>query len=143
MVKIQNQEVNMKFILIALCSFFILPIYAQENITGKWAYSGSGCRDESFTHGSHRSMSSEMSHSIESAIFTFNDNNEASLKLSLKGGESDTMSSDYTFDGSVLNILEWEGSNIRLINNRLIIHTGDSEDDSECKAGGDIYLCCS
>ncbi|MDE0118726.1 MAG: hypothetical protein OXM55_01800 [Bdellovibrionales bacterium] len=125
----------MKFIYYFLCIFFVLPLYAQEDITGKWAYSGSGCRDVSFNPDSHRSASSEFSQSIESAIFTFNDDNEVSATTTLKSEESDTVSSDYTFDGSVLVIKDWDEAKIKLVNNRLIIHTGDNDDDSECKTG--------
>ena len=110
-----------------------LSFSAFADVTGTWAYSGSGCRDSSLDPDSHRSkIPSSGETMVSEAIFTFNRDGTAEMKATFEDGGKSHEKGTYTLRGDRLTIHEWDVS-IKVVENRIVIQ--DEEEDEVCDRG--------
>ena len=118
---------------LSLLTLFLLCPFALADVTGTWAYSGSGCRNQALDASNHRSKAPSNAEDIVlSAIFTFSASGTVQMNASLNDGTIQNETSDYTLDGNSLTINEWSNVTITVQDDRIIIV--DSE-ETACNSG--------
>ena len=80
----------MRHFLMLVTVFCFSAFSAEDTVVGKWAWSGSGCIDESLDIGTFRSKNPAMFEDADSIIFTFKSNGRAQMNT------TDTTSSEKT-----------------------------------------------
>ncbi len=118
-----------------LIGFIFASLSAYADVTGTWAYSGSGCRDDgSLSSESHRSKASE--EPIDEAIFTFESDGTARMDAVFENGEKVTEQGTYDLNGDSLVIHNWDGAVITVVDDRIVIYSEEnSENSSSCRSG--------
>ncbi len=120
----------MKFLLIG---FIFASLSAYADVTGTWAYSGSGCRNESLSPESHRSKAPSGGR-IDEAIFTFESDGTAKMDAILDG-EKVTQRGTYSLNGDSLVIHNWGDSVIKVVGDRIVIYSEKDSENSSCRSG--------
>ena len=119
----------MRFFLIFL---IILSFSSFADVTGTWAFSGSGCRDTSLNPDSHRSAAPDSDNPVDEAIFVFRSDGTAEMNAIFQDGDKQRETGTYSLNGNRLTIPQWENVKIRVMGNRIIIQ---DEEESSCNSG--------
>ena len=114
-----------------LIFLMLLSFSSFADVTGTWAFSGSGCRDASLDPDSHRSKAPDSENPVDEAIFVFKSNGEARMDAIYQDGEKQEETGTYDLDGDRLTIHQWD-IEISVKGDRIIIQ---DEEDRACDSG--------
>ena len=125
----------MKYV-ITFLFLYSFPVFGD--VSGTWAYSGSGCRDNQLSPESHRSKAPNFDNPISEAIFTFKRDGTVTMNAVFENGEKQNEKSSYRLRGNNLTFPEWPDAIIKVINNRIII--GDTEEENSPCRRGEVFV---
>lgn len=122
----------MKFLLVVL---FLFSFSVFSDVVGTWAYSGSGCRDESLSPESHRSKAPNEKNPIAEAVFTFERDGTARMEAVFQDRERQTERGTYTLRGDRLTIPQWAEAIFTVMGDRIILLGDSISEVSPCRRG--------